>query len=282
MKAKFLALAALVLGLASCQTDMVDGVKVDANGEAPVTIQVGLPEEGTRAAGNDSALGAIDNGLDMDQYDIRFILEVYDANGALAKRRMVVSGDETEASFSLRLVPGRDYSFVAWADFVEQGSKADLHYNTNGDNTLGLTKVELKSGAEQKLNDESRDAYTCVETIEKFDARSSVRLTLTRPFAKLRVVTTDMNQLYSKLTSATVDYSTEVYTSFNALSQQAGDLSALSTKEVVYNDNTRYADEPNNGKMTLFADYLFGTGMLVLKLTSGISKPVVSTTSKMN
>ena len=152
---RFLALAALVLGLASCQTDMVDGVKVDANGEAPVTIQVGLPEEGTRAAGNDSALGAIGNGLDMDQYDIRFILEVYDANGALAKRRMVVSGDETKASFSLRLVPGRDYSFVAWADFVEQGSQADLHYNTNGDNTLGLTKVELMSGAEQKLNDES-------------------------------------------------------------------------------------------------------------------------------
>ena len=259
MKAKFLALAALVLGLASCQTDMVDGVKVDANGEAPVTIQVGLPEEGTRAAGNDSALGAIGNGLNMDQYDIRFILEVYDAKGTLAKPRMVVSGDETEASFSLRLVPGRDYSFVAWADFVEQGLQADLHYNTNGDNTLGLTKVELKSGAEQKLNDESRDAYTCVETIENFDARSSVSLTLTRPFAKLRVVTTDMNQLYSKLTSATVDYSTEVYTSFNALSQQAGDLSALSTKKVEYNDNTRYADEPNNGKMTLFADYLFGT-----------------------
>ena len=123
MKAKFLALAALVLGLASCQTDTVNGVKVDANGEAPVTIQVGLPEEATRAAGNNSGIGAIGN-LDLENdWDIRYILEVYDANGALAKERMVNRETEiTSTSFALRLVPGRDYKFVVWADFIPHPS----------------------------------------------------------------------------------------------------------------------------------------------------------------
>ena len=271
MKAKFLALAALVLGLASCQTDTINGVKVDANGEAPVTIQVALPEEATRAAGADSALGAIDN-VDMDEYDIRFILEVYDANGVLAKERQVVSGNETTATFSLRLVPGRHYSFVAWADFVNEGSQDDLHYNTHGGNTLGLTKVELKSGDAQALNDETRDAYTGVFNTadnngEVFSSSTVVNFTLTRPFAKLRVVTNDVNQLYSKLVSATVDYTTPVYTSFNALSKTAGDAADLDSKVVVYGDDTRYKGEPNNGQMTLFADYLFGTEEDVISFT---------------
>lgn len=272
MKAKFLALAALVLGLASCQTDTINGVKVDANGEAPVTIQVALPEEATRAAGADSALGAIGNGINMNEYDIRFILEVYDEKGALAKERQIVSGNETTATFSLRLVPGRHYSFVAWADFVNEGSQDDLHYNTHGGNTLGLTKVELKSGDAQALNDETRDAYTGVFNTadnngEVFSSSTVVNFTLTRPFAKLRVVTNDMNQLYSKLVSATVDYTTLVYTSYNALCKTAGDATELESKMVEYGDDTRYEGEPNNGQMTLFADYLFGTEEDVISFT---------------
>ena len=63
MKAKFLALAALVLGLASCQTDPQD-LDVTSGGEQAVTINVALPEAVTRAAGSDSALGGINN-VDM-------------------------------------------------------------------------------------------------------------------------------------------------------------------------------------------------------------------------
>ena len=109
MKAKFLALAALILGMVSCQTNFVDGVEVDANGEAAVNIEVALPEDVTRAAGTDSALGAIGN-IDLTKdWDIRYILEVYDENGKLAKERMVNRElESTKTSFALRLVPGRD------------------------------------------------------------------------------------------------------------------------------------------------------------------------------
>ena len=251
MKEKFLALAALVLGMVSCQTDVVDGVKVDANGEAPVTIQVSLPE-GTRA---DSALGAIDNQIDLSKYDIRFILAVYDESGELAKGRMEQIGDEDTASFSFRLVPGRKYHFVAWADFVTEGTDADLHYNT-----ADFPVVTLMGN--QNLNDESRDAYTQVVTVDNFSGAASIpQMVLKRPFAKLRVVTTDMNQLYSPLNGAIVEYTTKVYTSFNALSSVvSGEPEFVGAKSISYGED--YANNvygaPVNGEMTLFADYLFG------------------------
>ena len=259
MKAKFLALAALVLGLASCQTDMVDGVKVDANGEAPVTLQVGLPQDAATRA--NSAVGAVDNEVDMDLYDIRFILAVYDKEGVLAKGPMVKHGDATEASFSFRLVPGRKYHFVAWADFVDNNSDADLHYDTTE-----FPVVSLKDGEPQNLNDESRDAYTQVVTVDEFTGASSIpTMVLKRPFAKLRVVTTDMDQLYTNLKQSTVTYTSKVYTSFNALDSKVyGDADYISEKTVKYTANkddyyTNYVyGAPANGEMTLFADYLFG------------------------
>ena len=258
MKARFFALMALVLGLASCQTDMVDGVKVDANGEAAVTLQVGLPQDATRA---DSALGAIDNQIDMDVYDIRFILAVYDKDGNLAKGPMVTHDDATEASFSFRLVPGRKYHFVAWADFVLNGSADDLHYNTDE-----FPVVSLMDGDAQNLNDESRDAYTQVVTVDNFSGASSIpQMVLTRPFAKLRVITTDMDQLYTNLKQSTVTYTSKVYTSFNALDSKVyGDADYISAKTVEYTaDKDDYYRNyvygaPANGEMTLFADYLFG------------------------
>ena len=269
MKAKFLALAALVLGLASCQTDTVNGVKVDANGEAPVTIQVGLPEEATRAAGNDSALGAIGN-VDMTKYDIRFILEVYDKDNALAKERQVVSGDDTSASFTLRLVPGRDYKFVAWADFVSEGSKADLHYDTHGDvGEYGL-KENITLLGDHNAMDETRDAYTQMFYVEKFDSKSNISMTLTRPFAKLRIVTTDMNELYSNLTGVTVTYTTDLYSTFNALTETADNVRSVQ-KVVTYDENTIYAGEPtDDGKMTLYADYLFGAADNKVRFTMDV------------
>ena len=75
MKFRFLALLALVLGMASCQKDTY-GLDVDANGEAAVTISVALPDVETRAGGNDSAIGAFGN-VDLTKYDVRYILEVY-------------------------------------------------------------------------------------------------------------------------------------------------------------------------------------------------------------
>ena len=272
MKAKFLALAALVLGLASCQTDTVNGVKVDANGEAPVTIQVGLPEEATRAAGADSGIGAIGNIDLVDGYDIRYILGVYDEGGELAKRIEQFEDESTSTTFDLRLVPGRHYRFVVWADFVTEGTERALHYDASDLKDIKL----VKSMAENMPMDESRDAYTGVfytadNNGDVFSSKTNVDMTLTRPFAKLRIVTTDMNELYSNLTGVTVTYTTDLYSTFNALTETADNVRSVQ-KVVTYGENTIYAEEPtDDGKMTLYADYLFGAADNKVRFTMDVT-----------
>ncbi|MBO7285800.1 MAG: FimB/Mfa2 family fimbrial subunit [Alistipes sp.] len=274
MKAKFLALAALILCMVSCQTNFVDGVEVDANGEAAVTLQVGLPEDVTRTVSyGNSGIGAIGN-LDLENnWDIRYILEVYDSNGTLAKERMINREDaSTKTSFSLRLIPGRQYRFVVWADFIpeSQVGEGDYHYNTNDIRRILLNNAQL-------LNDESRDAYTGYVDVDNFKSSSSIALTLKRPFAKLRVVTTDMKHLYTKLVSSKVVYTSKIYTQFNAYSSEKIEDSKISGLEKVVNYSEYDYNETYNetGDKTLFADYLFGsengTVMFTLDVTDNTS-----------
>ena len=261
---KLLALALVVFGLAACQTEP-EGINVDANGEAAVTLNVALPDDATRAAGANSALGAIGN-VDMSKYDIRYILEVYDENGVLAKERMVETSDETTAAFSFRLVPGRAYNFVVWADFVLNGKKDDLHYNTN-EGTDGLRKVEVIK-TQWDVIDESRDAYTDVVTVHNFSSAADIpTITLTRPFAKLRVVTNDIKEMISiRPAEVKVEYfNTKFRDTFDAFAETAtgeyvvGALTATLLDSQKNPVDVYTGEEPDKtGVQTLFADYFFG------------------------
>ena len=261
---KLLALALVVFGLAACQTEP-EGINVDANGEAAVTLNVALPDDATRAAGANSALGAIGN-VDMSKYDIRYILEVYDENGVLAKDRMVETSDETTAAFSFRLVPGRAYNFVVWADFVLNGKKDDLHYNTNEGNG-GLRKVEVIK-TQWDVIDESRDAYTDVVTVHDFSSAADIpTITLTRPFAKLRVVTNDIKEMISiRPAEVKVEYfNTKFRDTFDAFAKTATGEYVVGALTATLLDSQKnpvdvYTDEKPNetGVQTLFADYFFG------------------------
>ena len=109
---RFLALAALVLGMVSCQTEP-EGLDVNVGGEQDVNITVSLPE-GTRA---DSGLGAFDN-VDFTKYDVRFQCEVH-YNTVKKTLETQYSDNGKEATFSVRLIPNREYEFVVWADLVD-------------------------------------------------------------------------------------------------------------------------------------------------------------------
>ena len=244
---KFLALAALVLGMVSCQTEP-EGFDVNVGGEQDVNITVSLPE-GTRAGYRNSALGAFEN-VDFTKYDVRFQCEVHYGTEKKVLPVQYGRGDDAvaTATFPVRLIANRSYTFVVWADLVEEGSEVDLHYNTAN----GLDQIEIN---DWKAMDESRDAYTCTET-RFFDRANGIdgKLTLTRPFAKLRVVTTDMNELMGvEPTQAEVVYTTEYRNSFNAVTGKAGDVYSTKTHELF--DIASYNESGDN--KTLFADYLF-------------------------
>ena len=243
---KFLALSALVLGMVSCQTEP-EGFDVNVGGEQDVNITVSLPE-GTRA---DSAMGAFEN-VDFTKYDVRFQCEVHYGDQVKVLPVQYGRGDYAvaTATFPVRLIANREYTFVVWADLVAEGSESDLRYDT----TNGLSAIEIK---DWKAMDETRDAYTCSEK-RMFTRANGIgeALTLTRPFAKLRVITTDMEELMGvKPTWATVQYTTPYYTSFNAYEQKPYDLSSTGKDHSELFDIVSYGE--NGASKTLFADYFF-------------------------
>ena len=279
---KILLLATLVLGMVSCMKDQ----SLDANlvGDGNFVLSVALPDDATRAAGNDSALGAIDNGI-LNEYDVRYTLEVYDENDQLAKRdQHTVKAAST--SFELRLIPGRHYRFVVWADFVKEG--VEPYYNV-----ADLRNVSLSTTAAHNAMNESRDAYTAVfntaeeDDKEVFSSASTIKMTLKRPFAKLRVVTNDIDELYADLNNATVKYTTPIYSTFNALTKVAGTPVSDVTKSVDFtNEAYLYAGEWTtvngeqttvNGKQTLFADYIFGTETGTVQFTLDVDDSTAET-----
>ena len=233
---KFFALLALVLGVVSCQTESFD---VNVGGEQDVNITVSLPE-GTRA---NSALGAFDN-IDMTQYDIRYIFQVFNAEGTEYKAKQVICSDNTTVSFPVRLIPNRYYNFVVWADLVKNNETENAHY------TIGETLKEIELNAWAPM-DETRDAYTgCKKAL--FDG-SAITVELTRPFAKMRVITTDMAELLGVVPSkANVAYTTAHYSSFNALAQKPENKDLNKTHDTF--EIVSYGEVG-----TLFTDYFFAT-----------------------
>ena len=220
MKARFFALAALVLGMVSCQQD-VDTI-APVGGEVDFQISVAAPElAGTRAGKDgeadtqnamDSAFGAIDylQGAATGDYrqdwgdvDLRYTLEVYDkadsyAGAVPVKDRQVVIIDEyAPVVFDLRLVPGRDYHFVVFADFVAQDE-----YKKDATAQLSVEGIRHKIGdtladievINEAINDEVADSYFATKDI-KVTNSAAQDIVLKRPYGKLRVVATDLAEL---------------------------------------------------------------------------------------
>lgn len=264
MKAKFFALVALVLGLASCQNDP-SGLNVSMGGEVLTTVNVGIPESETRAGGVNSAQGAITNiDLENTDYTLRYIFQVFDENGTASKDKQVKFSDDTDVAFEVRLVPERKYTFVVWADIVEESKAdntqpfnyADYHYNT-----ANFPVVAINENTWVAM-DETRDAFTGKATETSFTSASDITVTLTRPFAKLRVVTTDMaslGQFNIVPHNAVVTYKTDMRTSFNAFEGLA-DGASLSNKTHTY-DIASYGETGN--ERTIFADYFFADNDVV-------------------
>ena len=247
---KVLLFAAVLFGLAACQNDPKE-IGANLGTEQDVNILVSL-DSGTRTSSADSAEGAFAN-IDFEAkgLTLRYIFQVWDEEGKNFKEQQFEYRTTPEVvSFPVRLIPGRNYNFVVWADIVNATTKEDNHYNTED-----LSKISLNG--EWNAMDETRDAYTGFWS-NTYDGNDNITITLTRPFAKLRVVTDDMNELLGVVPAkATVSYSSQVSprTSFNALTGKAG---ARCQETVTHNygltDNIY--NEIGNSK-TLFSDYFF-------------------------
>lgn len=282
---KILSILALALCFVACQND---GVENATNGGlVDVVLTVDAPELGVTRAndgdtqnGKNSAFGAIDflSEADWANYDLRYILEVYAENETgegtpIYSERLVNCLDKYEpTTFALRLVPNREYKFVVFADFVAEGNAeltepaeklaiADLYYNTADLRNITAITAQPTWNAMNEI----RDAYFVSENIKIENNGVNHSLTLTRPFAKLRVITTDLSYIagYSKPGYVEITYhDTDVFKSFNAVN---GNLNTekMAGEELTYGYNVNKAIPYTEGydafatNQTLFTDYLF-------------------------
>ena len=247
MKAKFFALLAVVLAVVSFQRD-ADDLNVAMGGEQEVMLTVSLPEA-TRAK---SAEGFDISSLASTEYTLRYILEIH-YNGKVLREEPKYS-DSSTVVFPVRLAPDKEYTFTIWADIVDEATKTN-HFYTIGEN--GLSNIEFTSWADN-ANSELLDAYTCTMTKE-FKAGVDLSMSLTRPFAKIRVISTDIADVRKfglDPTSVEVTYHKPMYTSFNAVTGANVSTTENFKHDVVtLDENHRYADF-NTNEATLFADYI--------------------------
>ena len=273
---KLLTLTTILFGilalLSSCKHD--DVMNVSINDVQMVSICVTIPDSETRASETNSAQGIFNNnvlGVENDNYTMRYILQIFDENGRPSDETLIEYSDGTTVSFPVRLVPGRDYTFVVWADFVINGeTNTDNHYITKDANgKTDLRNITINEDSWVAM-DETRDAFTGIYSTkaagEKYSGASTINVVLTRPFAKLRVVTTDMEALANlgiNPTYAIVEYTTPYRAGFNALTctpfeadQNNIKVHQMSPTEayaiVAYGDNT-------TANKVLFTDYLFAS-----------------------
>ena len=271
---KLLSFLAMALLFVACQNDPGNGIAEKDLVTARFGVSAG--ELATRAddaaTGFSSALGAIGNfsEADWEKYNLRFTFEVYnkDDNGSgtpIAKERQVSVVDKYEEGdevfFEVRLVPNKEYKFVVFADFVENGTTVenvtDLFYNT-----ADLRNITMIDGKMDPMN-EARDAYFVSKNLL---IKTSIEepLRLSRPFGKIRVVTNDIEYIekYAAPAKAEITYKNlPIYKSFNAVNGQisterSGDAEISFEYELGKNLLYTKGRDGEASDMTLFADYL--------------------------
>lgn len=262
---RFLALAALMFALASCQTEP-EVLDVQVADEVNTTISVSILGSETRSDLG-SSRGVFDSGILDGAATMRYQMVVYDENDQPTQQRYVKYADGKSVAFDVRLAPQRKYTFVVWADVVTGEDKGDNHYNT--ENLASVTIIDTEDNPWSAM-DESRDAFTGKWTEDSFTGASVINVPLKRALAKLRLVTTDyQDAVKSGATpaSATVTY---LYDNTNsgrmAFNAFMGEACATTLNTSVIETVTYPVDVYSGQEVTLFEDYLFANDD-VLKFT---------------
>lgn len=256
---KFLTIAAMVLGLVACQNDE-ENINVGMD-DVEMTINVKVAEE-TRTGSEEVIDGGIfgTDILDDANITMRYILQIYHVESDKVEKaeRMILYSDENNGvCFDVRLAPDRDYKFVVWADVVNttdaEGNflNQDYHYNT--------ADLENITRNEWGAMDETCDAFTAFILIEGFNGQKDpINLELERPFAKLRVQTTELSAAAMQPDQVKMTCKA-IPESFNAYTGEASTTVADINYEYTIDTTVAnaYGETKDSAKYTLFSDYLF-------------------------
>lgn len=184
----FLAAAAAVLLLASCQRDELQGGSISGE-EVSVSISATMPIDGGAVVKSNDEPGNA-------SYVNRCIMGVYLNDDGMSQPEPMgdkvvvrVDGTSHKAEFGdLQLVSGHKYLLVFWAD--NAAGDSDSGFEDNHYSTAGFPEVTFKEGDTYKSNEDTRDAFFASYPIE-VNGPSSHDINLHRPFGQINITTND-------------------------------------------------------------------------------------------
>lgn len=284
-------------GLSSCsQEDMPDSP--NREGMVDVVMTTSMPQE-LQSYGVNSAEGGLKN-LEDKGYSVRYIMEIYPKGSTTKVQRMIKyvpmseGGSYKTTSFETRLLAS-EYNFVFFADIVRQVNAypyndptpypglttpyyANRYFFSNTDESSDVlirptdvntavtgdlqTICASKAATDTFQNPylEMYDAYSCTEAVDLRTEPTTRSFTLKRPFAKLRLITTDADQLLATpdWSKSRVDISvSDIPNGFNALTGKTitTGVNGYWNSGIQALNSDVYTDEKGNDK-TLSVFYL--------------------------
>lgn len=287
------------LGFSSCSNELApDELKQEEM--VDVVVSTSLPETLQTYGSNSGSAGLTNlEGLEDPLY-VRYIMEVYTESNTLVKRKfinkkMTSGGTYRDAEFSLRLFAAT-YKIVLWADIAKKESSSlpdylngsglstdrlvspyfisnsnvsssvlvrpvsDTKWEAGNLKTIKASVIQVDEGDAPNIQ-ELYDAYSCTQTIELTNENTTYSdFTLTRPFAKVRVITTDKGETVRtcnhSLTVTRIGLNSGINTTFNASTgQYTGATSGDGYWESQPHSIGSYNNESGN-EMTLCVFYL--------------------------
>lgn len=199
--------AALMMLAAACSNEAVEPTD-------QATVQFTVNLDGIQSRG-------ISDGTTVDQ----LIFAVYDQDGnelpQLRQDDIVIS--ERNAQVTTQVALGQKYTFVFWAQ-----KRGNTHYNTTDLKDVVVSYSGL-------ANDETRDAFTHVLTIDKVTGPINETVTLRRPFAQVDYVCdltewTDLQNSNYRLTGSDLTVSAGAFTHLNLLTGEASQPTTVPIK----------------------------------------------------
>ncbi len=146
-----------------------------ASGDVQITVNASFPAQmlETRVAGD---------GTTVD----RCIMQIY-LDGELYGEHQYAQVQGLKATFSARLIAGKTFDLVFWADKSGGDINSDLHYNTADLANVAFTGDYIG-------NDDARDAFFGTAQVIS-DKSQAVNVELKRPFGQLNVKTLDLAEV---------------------------------------------------------------------------------------
>lgn len=216
-KYNFLVLLLTFIVLAtSCNKD--DSIYLQNSENNRVTLSANMENEVVPFLKSSTQSRASGN-LQVSGYSLRYILEVWDENAAVAYREEKLVADASQTvTFDFNLPDAGDYDALLWADYVTEGTTetdghySDLYYTTN-DAIDGLKAISI-IGSAYAINTASRDAFFGKSSFTKVDGTpgDAGNITLKRPFGRINIIEKNAT-LLAELTSMDLTY--DVPSGFN-------------------------------------------------------------------